>query len=101
MAKSKNPFYAQVGRTDAGSFRITVRAKNPSEQHGEYRQLSVCVYKLAAEMERRAEAMGADWVVSAQVFNARIDLELTERDDEQVAARFVAKVLADMGLTGR
>jgi hypothetical protein len=28
MAKRSNPFYAQVGRTEAGSFRITVRAKN-------------------------------------------------------------------------
>jgi hypothetical protein len=101
MAKIKRPFFAQVGRTEAGSFRITVRAKNPNDSSSGYRQLAVCVYKLAAEMEHRAEAMGAHWVVSAQVFNSRLDLELTERDDEKVAGRFVAKVLADMGLTNR
>ena len=50
-------------------------------------------------MERRSEKMRARWVVSPQVFNSRIDLELTERDDEQVAARFVAEALADSGLT--
>lgn len=99
MATRKSLFYAHVGRTDAGSFRITVRAKNPNDRQSGYRQPAVCVYKLAAEMERRAEKMAANWVVSAQVFNSRIDLELTEDDDEQVAGRFVTKVLADLGLT--
>jgi hypothetical protein len=47
----QNPFYAKVGRTPAGSFRITIRAKNPKDRAGSYRQLAVCVYKLAAEME--------------------------------------------------
>jgi putative hemolysin len=99
MAKRTSLFYAQVGRTDAGSFRITVRARNPKDQYSRHRELAVCVYKLAAEMERRSAKIGAAWVVSAQVFNSRIDLELTERDDEQAAGRFVAKVLADLGLS--
>jgi len=99
MTKRKSPFYAQVGRTDAGSIRITVRAKNPNDRDSGYRQLAVCVYNLAAVMERRSEKMRAGWVVSPQVFNSRIDLELTERDDEQAAARFVAEALADLGLT--
>lgn len=99
MAKRSSPFLAQVGRTEAGSFRITVRAKESRDQYNRYRELAVCVYKLAAEMERRAQKISVGWVVSPQVFNSRIDLELTERDDEQVAARFVAKVLADLGLT--
>ena len=98
MAKRGNPFYAQVERTNAGSFRILVRAKDPSDQVQRYRQLAVCVYKLAAEMERRTEKLGAGWVVSPEVFRSRIDLELTERDDEQAAARFVSKVLGDLEL---
>jgi hypothetical protein len=98
MAKRNSLFHAQIGRTEAGSFRITVRAKNPNDRSSGYRQLAVCVYKLAAEMERRAEKLGAGWVVSPQVFNSRIDLELMERDDEQAAAKFVSKVLADLGL---
>jgi hypothetical protein len=99
MSKRSSLFYAQVGRTDAGSVRITVRARNPKDQYARYRELAVCVYKLAAEMERRSAKINAGWVVSPQVFNSRIDLELTERDDEQAAGRFVAKVLADLGLT--
>ena len=99
MAKRSGAFHAQVGRTEAGTFRITVRAKDSRDQYNRYRELAVCVYKLAAEMERRAQRLGVGWVVSPQVFNSRIDLELTERHDEQVAAKFVAKVLADLGLT--
>lgn len=99
MAKRSNSFQAQVTRTGAGSFRITVRARNSKDQLSRYRELAVCVYKVAAEMERRTAKIGAGWVVSAEVFNSRIDLELTERDNEQAAARFVAKVLADLGLT--
>jgi len=99
MAKRSYPFYAQVSRTDAGSFRITILTKNPKDQYDRYRELAVCVYKLAAEMERRTAKIDADWVVSAQVFNSRIDLELTERDNEQAAGRFVAKVPADLGLS--
>jgi hypothetical protein len=98
MSKRPNPFYAQVGRTAAGSIRIIIRAKNQKDQYNRYRELAVCVYKLAAEMERRAHRLGAHWVVSPEVFNSRIDLELTERDDEQAASRFVATVLADLNL---
>jgi hypothetical protein len=99
MAKRTNPFYAHVGRTDAGSIRITVRAKNPNDRDSGYRQLAVCVYKVAAEMERRSEKIHATWVVSPQVFNSRIDLEVAHGHEEQAAARFVAEVLADLGLT--
>ena len=74
-------------------------AKNPNDRNSGYRQLAVCVYKIAAEMERRSEKMRADWVVSPQVFNSRIDLEVMHGRQEEAAERFVAKVLADLGLT--
>jgi len=99
MAKRNSLFYAQVGRTGAGSFRITIRAKNARDQYERYRERAVCVYKLAAEMERRTQKLGAEWVISPEVFNSRIDLELSERDDEQAAGRFVTAVLADLGLS--
>src|SRR4051794_19215760 len=89
MPKSNNSFVAEVGRTHAGSFRIVVRARNPKAPASSYRQLSVCVYNLAAEMERRSDKLGARWVVSPEVFNAKIVLELTDGDDEQAAGRFV------------
>ena len=50
-------------------------------------------------MERRAQKLGVGWVISPQVFNSRIDVELSERDDERAAASFVATILADLGLT--
>jgi hypothetical protein len=99
MAKRDNPFSARVERAGVATLRIVVHPRDRKDQVRRYRQLAVCVYKLAAEMERRTERLGAHWVVSPEVFNSRIDLELTDRDDEQAAARFVAKVLADLGLT--
>jgi hypothetical protein len=98
MPKRQSPFYAHVGRTEAGSIRITVRAKDPNDRNSGYRQLAVCVYKVAAEMERRSEKVGARWVVSPQVFNSRIDLEMMPGEEARADA-FVAKVLADSGLT--
>ncbi len=98
MPKKPSPFYAKIGRTEAGSIRVTVHAKNPNDKAAGYRQLAVTVYKLAAEMERRSEKIRARWVVSPQVFNSRIDLEIMEDDDEQAARNFVAKALADLGL---
>jgi hypothetical protein len=50
-------------------------------------------------MERRSEKLGVDWVVSAQVFNSRIDVEVVRDADTGRARQFVAKVLADFGLS--
>lgn len=99
MPKSTNPFSAEVGRTTAGSVRVVVRARTPKGAASGYRRLAICVYNLAAEMERRIEKLGVGWVVSPEVFNGKIVLELTEKDDEQAAGRFVTKVLGDLGLT--
>src|SRR5438552_667674 len=49
--RARNLFVADVRRTPAASIRIVVRARNPKDSAGSYRQLSVCVYSLAAEME--------------------------------------------------
>lgn len=95
----QNRFYATVGRTPAGSFRITIRAKNPKDPASGYRQMGVCAYKLAAEIERWTDALGARWAISPQVFDQRIDVELGDDDDEQAAGRFVAKVLSDSDLS--
>lgn len=62
------------------------RASKGSE--GPRRHLSaIAVYNLAAEMERRIEALGDRWVVSPAVFDQRIDLELGDNRDEAPARR--------------
>lgn len=93
----RSPFYAKIGRTPAGSFRITISPRDPKDR-ARYRQLAVAVYKLAAEMERRTDALGGRWAISPQVFDERIDVEFSEEDDEKAVARFVTKVLGDEGL---
>lgn len=98
MAKRISPFYAQIRATDAGSIRVIVLAKKPNDPKSGYRQLAVTVYKVAAEMERRSAKLGADWVVSAEVFNSRIDIEVIRSADADRARQFVAKVLSDFGL---
>ncbi len=98
MSKKTSPFHAEIGRTPANSIRITVRARNPKDQYERYRERAVCMYKLAAEMERRIAKLRKDWVVSTEVFNGRIDLELMEGESDEAAARFVEKVLENQGL---
>ena len=60
-----------------------------------------CVRSVAGRLrlQGRSEKLRADWVISPQVFNSRIDLEVIRGYEEEAAGRFVAKVLADLGLT--
>jgi hypothetical protein len=50
-------------------------------------------------VKRRAQKLRVGWVIYPQVFNSRIDVELSERDDQRATASFVTKVLVDLGLT--
>jgi hypothetical protein len=45
------------------------------------------------------DKLGVGWVVSPEIFNGKIVLELTEKDDERAAGRFVTKLPGDLGLT--
>ena len=99
MTTRRNLFYAEVGRTRADSFRIVIRARNSKDPASNPRQLAVCIYDLAAEMERQLDKLGVRWVVSPEAFDAKVILELSDTDDPKAAARFVTTVLTDMGLT--
>jgi len=61
MTQKTDLLYAEDGRTYADSLRITVRAKNPKGPASNYRRLSVCVYNLAAKMERKIDAVKVRW----------------------------------------
>ncbi len=91
-------FMIEIGLTDAGSVRVVYRPAPPQRSHyGRERRLAVLIYELAAELERRSAQVGARWVVSPEAFNARLDLELSDRDDVETAVDFVTMTLADLG----
>jgi hypothetical protein len=94
------PFRPEVGLTDAGSIRVHFKPAPPLRSaYGHERVLAATIYDLAAELERRCEAIGVPWVISPEPFRARLDLELGEHDESEPAAELVAATLSDLGLS--
>jgi hypothetical protein len=96
---TKQLFLPIVGRTDAGSIRVEFRPAPPLRSLYEHeRALSELIYRIAAELERQSERLGVGWAIAPQTFRARIDVELGDHDDPELAAELVAAVLSDFGL---
>lgn len=93
---TNRPFRCEMGRTPAGSIRITFRLA--AKDSGSERQLSACIYEVAAELERRCESVSVRWAVSPAAYDRRLDLELGERDNADLAAQLVTGVLQEAGL---
>jgi hypothetical protein len=94
-----HPFVPDMGLTDAGSIRVHFRPAPPLRSaYGHERKLAALIYDLAAELERRCEAIGARWAISPEPFRSRLDVELAEHDDPEPAAELVAATLSDMGI---
>ena len=91
-------YRAEVGRTPAGSPVLNIAPANPTGRFAHHRLMAAFVYELAAEMERRCEAIGARWAVSPDATNARIVLELARDDESAEADAFVASLIADQDL---
>lgn len=87
-------YRAKVSRTSAGSPILKLTAMNPKGLYASWRQLAAYVYELAAEMERRSEDLGADWVISADGRNGRIVIELASNHEAALADKFVARIMA-------
>lgn len=91
-------YRAEVGQTSVGSPILRLAATNPKGRYAEHRQMAAFIYELAADMERRSEALGARWVISPEVSNARVVIELTGDHEAALADEFVASVIADNDL---
>jgi hypothetical protein len=92
-------FRLELGLTEAGSVRIQFRAAPPARSlYGNERKLAALIYDLAAEIERRLDESDIRWAVSPEPFHARLDIELSEGEEADVAAEFVAGVLSDFDL---
>ena len=89
-------FRAQVDRTPAGS--IHIRFHSASERLHSERKLSALIYEVAAELERRSEAMKSRWAIAPYAYDAYLDVELGERDNRDLASAMVAEVLQEAGL---
>jgi hypothetical protein len=71
---------------------------NPSGSLASHRQIAAFIYELASEMELRSEVLGAKWVVSPEVWNRRLILELGSESEARAAEVFVRTLLADRDL---
>lgn len=93
---TNRPFRAELDSTPAGSIRI--RFRSATERLHSQRQLSALIYEVAAELERRSEALKARWAICPYAYDDYLDVELGERDNREVAASMVAGVLQEAGL---
>lgn len=98
-ARLRNRSYrAELAVTDAGSPIVRIVPEDPAAPSAHHRQVAAFVYELAAEMERRSQAIGATWAISPEAWNARIILELGSRTEVGAADGFLKSVLADFDL---
>jgi len=101
-AKSASPifmnrsFRAAVDRTPAGS--IHIRFTSATERLYSERKLSALIYEVAAELERRSEALKARWAIAPYAYDAYLDVELGERDNQEAAREMVTGLLTELGL---
>lgn len=93
---TNRPFRADIDRTPAGSIRI--RFRSATERVYSQRQLSALIYEIAAELERRSESLKARWAVCPYTYDAYLDVELGDRDNQEMASSMVAGVLQEVGL---
>ena len=90
-------YRADVERTPAGSPILKLTATNPAGRYAQ-RQMAAFIYELAADMERRSEALGAQWVISPEATNGRVVIELADDHKTNLADEFVASVIANNDL---
>ena len=91
-------FRAEPGRTEAGSPVLRIVPLNRKDPLAGPRLMAAFIYELASEMELRSEALGVEWVVSPEVWNGRLILELGSENEAKAAEVFVRALLADRDL---
>jgi len=63
-----------------------------------YRQVNAAVHDVAAELERRSQALEAKWVISPTSYNRRIVVEFMDDADLGAASEMISQVLKEFGL---
>ena len=91
-------FRADLGRTEAGSPIMGIVPLNPRDPLASPRLMAAFIYELASEMELRSVPLGAKWVVSPEVWNGRLILELGSESEAEAADAFLRELLADRDL---
>jgi len=92
--RSRNRIYrADLGKTEAGSPTVKIVPLNPRGPLASHRQIAAFIYELASEMELRSLPLGAKWVVSPEVWNRRLILELGSESETEAADAFLRTLL--------
>ena len=91
------PYQIEMTRTPYGSQILQVRYLGDWRDLNE-RQRNIFIHLLAAELEERSEAVGARWVVAAEVYNARITIEIADDDEAGPAWDFASKTIEELHL---
>ena len=91
-------FRADLGRTEAGSPVMRIVPLNPRDPLARPRLMAAFIYELASEMELRSVPLGAKWVVSPEVWNGRLILELGSESEAEAADAFLRTLLAERDL---
>jgi hypothetical protein len=96
---SNGLFLADLRLTEAGLIHAEIEPAPPLQTvRGHEREMASLIYAIAAALEERCQAMGADWGIAPDAFGGRLDVEVPEGDDRERAAEIVAGVLSDLGL---
>ena len=86
-------FRAELGRTEAGSPVLRIVPLNPKDPLAGPRLMAAFIYELASEMELRSLPLCAKWVVSPEVWNGRLILELGSESETEAADAFLRTLL--------
>jgi hypothetical protein len=102
VRRFENRLYrAEVRRTTAGSPILKLTPTNPNGDAARPRQVAAFLYDLAAQLERRSDETGAEWVVSPEVSSRTITVELVGGSDRERehAEELLAEMIAENQLS--
>lgn len=92
-------FFADLTLTEEGVIHAEIEPAPPLQTvRGHEREMASLVYAIAAALEERCQAMGADWGIAPDPFGGRLNVEVPEGGDREQAIEIVAGVLSDLRL---
>jgi hypothetical protein len=91
-------YRAELGHTSVGSPTLKIIPTNPKGDFAGARQITACIYEIAAQLERKADELGVSWAISAQPSDSMVTVELTRERQERLAEDTIKEVLAEMNI---